>query len=123
MDADQWFGIWLNAPLKPRGPIEIQCDHPADGLLYQWTELATQFPERLTTSGAGTDADVLAAIEASDARVKAHHSVNEIRDACAVLWGAHVLDVTIDELFRGRHNGPSLVGRGLFTGDPNGGSP
>ncbi len=56
------------------------------------------------------------------ARMRAHRSVNEIRDVCAAFWGAHVLDVTIDELFTGRHTGPSLVGRGLFTGAPNEGS-
>ncbi len=111
VDADQWFRVYLTTPLKPDVPIEIacdhpadglieiDCDHPADGLLYLWTELATQFPERLTASDLGTDADVLAAAVASESRVKAHRSGSVIRNACAAAWGSSVLDATIEQLF------------------------
>ena len=38
IDVDQWFGVEVTAPGQE--PMWIECDHPADGLLYLWTELA-----------------------------------------------------------------------------------
>ena len=95
VDADQWFRVTVTTPLKPDG-LFVECDHPGDGMVYLWTELAAEFPERVTTADAGTAADVLAATEASAALVKAHRSVNEIRDATAIAWGSCVLFCSID---------------------------
>ena len=47
IDVDQWFGVSLQTPLKPRG-MWVACDDPGDGLVYLWTVLAEEFPDRVT---------------------------------------------------------------------------
>ena len=121
---DQWFGVQVTTPCKPSG-LFVACDDPADGLVYLWTELVAEFPDRVATRGGGTAADVETAARWSAERVavlqdldvaKAAHQAehgNKYDNSCATCrthierfvenqvaldraWGSSVLDAAVE---------------------------
>lgn len=76
--ADQWFGISLTSPLVDER-LEIECDHPADGLAALWEYLVEKFPECATAMGAATSFHTQVTNRVSEALLS-HY---EAQKACA----------------------------------------
>jgi hypothetical protein len=122
---DQWFGVSLSTP-SPSGGLWVACDDPMDGLTYLWLQLEELSPDRRTSRGAGTDADVEAAarwsaehvakLEALEAEEKAHEATHgeKYDNKCVACldntkhvavyqtihraWGSAALDAAIGQL-------------------------
>jgi len=60
--SDQWYGVWAKVdmgtdplPCFTEGALDMECDHPLDGMIFIWNKLAETYPERAPANAARVD--------------------------------------------------------------------